>query len=298
MSRERFLGFKSWVLAGFLLSAIVLGAAGTRIVAGPSSMKWERDYDKAIARAQAEKKLIIADMFTDWCALCKDMDRETFGDSKVIQTMADKYVWLKLNTETEEHGERLQQEFAILTYPTVLVLDGSGEEVDRVDRFLGPSQFMEKVRSFVDSPNSLAHLRKALREQPNSVAAHYALAEKLLDQNNYAKARPEFEKVIEIDPENREGKTDLSHYNVALCLASQERFVEAIIQLDLLKDRFPRSNAIADATVLRGQIYRCCNELDKAKAALREYVTKYPTQGHIQEVENLLAAMEAETKGK
>ena len=298
MSRERFLSLESLVLAGFLLSAIVLGAAGTGVVVGPSSIQWERDYDKAIARAQAEKKLIIADMFTDWCALCKDMDRETFGDSKVIQTMADKYVWLKLNTETEEDGERLQKQFAILTYPTVLVLDGGGEEVDRVDRFLGPAQFMEKVRSFVDSPGSLANVRKAVREQPNSVAARYALGEKLLDQNNYSKARPEFEKVIETDPENREGKTDLSQYNVALCLASQERFVEAIIQLDVLKEKFPQSNALADATVLRGQIYRCCNELDKAKAALREYVTKYPTQGHIQEVENLLATMEAETKGK
>jgi len=298
MSGQRFLSLNSLVLAGFLLLAVVLGAVGTGIVAGPSSIQWERDYDKAIARAQAEKKLIIADMFTDWCALCKDMDRKTFGDSKVIQTMADKYVWLKLNTETEEDGERLQRAFAILTYPTVLVLDGSGEEVDRVDRFLGPSQFMEKVRSFVDSPDSLANLRKAVREQPNSVSARYALAERLLDQNNYAKARPEFEKVIEIDPENREGKTDLSQYNVALCLASQERFVEAIIQLDVLKDRFPKSNALADATVLRGQIYRCCNELDKAKAALQEYVTKYPTQGHIREVENLLATMEAETRGK
>src|SRR5437867_3748184 len=210
MSGQRFLSLNSLVLAGFLLLAVVLGAVGTGIVAGPSSIQWERDYDKAIARAQAEKKLIIADMFTDWCALCKDMDRKTFGDSKVIQTMADKYVWLKLNTETEEDGERLQRAFAILTYPTVLVLDGSGEEVDRVDRFLGPSQFMEKVRSFVDSPDSLANLRKAVREQPNSVSARYALAERLLDQNNYAKARPEFEKVIEIDPENREGKTDLS----------------------------------------------------------------------------------------
>ncbi len=298
MSGQRFLSLNSLVLAGFLLLAVVLGAVGTGIVAGPSSIQWERDYDKAIARAQAEKKLIIADMFTDWCALCKDMDRKTFGDSKVIQTMADKYVWVKLNTETEEDGERLQRAFAILTYPTVLVLDGSGEEVDRVDRFLGPSQFMEKVRSFVDSPDSLANLRKAARQQPNSVSARYALAERLLDQNNYAKARPEFEKVIEIDPENREGKTDLSQYNVALCLASQERFVEAIIQLDVLKDRFPKSNALADATVLRGQIYRCCNELDKAKAALQEYVTKYPTQGHIREVENLLATMEAETRGK
>ena len=55
MSRERFLGFKSWVLAGFLLSAIVLGAAGTRIVAGPSSMKWERDYDKAHHRGHVHR---------------------------------------------------------------------------------------------------------------------------------------------------------------------------------------------------------------------------------------------------
>ena len=298
MSGKRLLSLESAVLAAFLLLAVALGTAGTAMLAGPSAIKWERDYNKAIRRARAEKKLIIADMFTDWCALCKDMDRETFGDPKVIKSMADKYVWLKLNTETEQDGERLQKEFAILTYPTVLVLDGTGEEVDRVDRFLAAAQFMEQVTSVVDSPDSLANLRKAVREQPNSVAARYALGEKLLDQNNYTKARPEFEKVIEIDPENREGKTDMSQYNVALSLASQEKFVEAIIQLDLLQTRFPKSDAIADATVLRGQIYRCCNELDKAKAALREYVTKYPTQGHIQEVENLLAAMEAETKGK
>ena len=36
-------------------------------------------------------------------------------------------------------------------------------------------------------------------------------------------------------------------------------------------------------------------KLDEAQAVLREYVNKYPTHGHIQEVENLLAAMEAET---
>jgi hypothetical protein len=50
--------------------------------------------------------------------------------------------------------------------------------------------------------------------------------------------------------------------------------------------------------VLRGQIYHCCNKLDEAQAALQEYKDKYPTQGHIEEVENLLAAMEAESGGK
>ena len=62
--------------------------------------------------------------------------------------------------------------------------------------------------------------------------------------------------------------------------------------------RFTHSNAVADAAVLRGQIYRCCNKLDEAQAVLRDYVNKYPTHGHIQEVENLLAVMEAETQGK
>jgi len=103
---------------------------------------------------------------------------------------------------------------------------------------------------------------------------------------------------MELDSENREGKTDLSQYNVALCLASQEKFVEAIAQLDLLEARFPGSVAVADAAVLRGQIYRCCNKLDEAQAILREYVNKYPTHGHIQEVENLLAVMEAEAERK
>ena len=296
MLSAKLLSFKFLVPAGIVLSAIVIVIMA--IPARPSSMTWERDYEKAIERAQAEKKLIIADMFTDWCALCKKMDAETFAEPQLIQKMADEYVWLKLNTETEEDGKRLQKDFAILTYPTILVLDGQGEEVDRIDRFLSSPKFRETVKSFVESPDSLASLRKAVQEQPNSVSARYALAEKFLNQNNYLKAVPHFQKVIELDPENREGKTDLSQYNIALCLASQEKFVEAIAELDLLEARFPRSDTVADATVLRGQIYHCCNKLDKAQAVLREYVNKYPTHGHIEEVENLLATMEAARDGK
>src|SRR5712691_4192352 len=174
MIRAKLLSFKFLVPAGLVVAAVVL--AITAIPARPSSITWERDYEKAIERARAEKKLIIADMFTDWCTLCKRMDAETFAEPQLIERMADEYVWLKLNTETEEDGERLQKEFAILTYPTILVLDAQGEEVDRVDRFLAAGQFRERARSFVDSPDSIASLRKAVHEQPDSVSAQYALA--------------------------------------------------------------------------------------------------------------------------
>src|SRR6266481_779546 len=72
------------VMAGFIIFALVIGLAVTGIPAAPSSITWERDYGKAIERARAEKKPIVADMFTDWCALCKQMDAETFADPGVI----------------------------------------------------------------------------------------------------------------------------------------------------------------------------------------------------------------------
>ena len=289
---------RNFILAGFVVSAIGLGLIVVNLPATASTITWERDYEKAVERARTEKKSIIADMFTDWCELCKKMDAETFAEPRLIQKMASKYVWLKLNTETEEDGIRLQKEFAILTYPTILVLDSQGEEVDRIDRFLAAAPFTEKIESFVSSPDSLLSLRRKVQEQPDSVSAQYALAEKLLTQNNYAKAGPAFARVVELDPENREGKSDSSQYNAALCLASQEKFVEAILELDALETRFPVSNTVGDAKVLRAQIYRCCNKLDEAQALLREYMDKYPTQGHIQEVENLLATMGAQSDSK
>ena len=298
MSREKFSTLHLSLVLGLAGSAIAIGLATIRLPAKPTAITWERDYNKAIQRAQAEKKLVVADMFTDWCVLCKKMDAETYADPQLIKNIANKYVWLKLNTETEEDGKRLQKEFAILTYPTTLVLDSRGEEVDRIGRFLTANEFTETVQSFTKSPTSLANLRKAVEEHPNSVSSHYALAEKLLEQNNYAKAEPEFQKVVDLDPDNREHKTDLAQYNVALCLASENRFPEAIVALDTLQERFPKSTAVADSAVLRGQIYHCCNELDKAQKVLREYVDKYPTNGHIQEVENLLSAMEEETTGQ
>jgi tetratricopeptide (TPR) repeat protein len=287
---------KLLVPIGIVIAAIAVAAI--TIHSKPSKITWERDYDKAIQRAAAEKKLIIADMFTDWCVLCKKMDAETFADSELNKNMANKYVWLKLNTETEDAGIRLQKEFAILTYPTILVLDSGGEEIDRVGAFQPAPQFQQTVDSFFTSSDSVASLRKAVQEQPNSVAARYALAEKLLNQANFIKAAVHYQKVIELDPDNHEGKTDLSLYNYALCLASQTKFDDALAQLDSLQKRFPRSGAVADATVLRGQIYHCCNKLDEAQAALQEYKDKYPTQGHIEEVENLLAIMGAEDGGK
>src|ERR1051326_1889519 len=94
MARPKLSTLQLLAVTGLVGSAIALGLAATHLPRKPSAITWERDYAKAIQRAQSEKKLVIADMFTDWCVLCKKMDAETYSDPQLIRS--------------EEHTSELQ----------------------------------------------------------------------------------------------------------------------------------------------------------------------------------------------
>ena len=284
---------KARFLLGGAIVAVIIVSALAILNSAPRSIVWERDYEKAIQRAQAEKKIIIADMFTDWCALCKKMDQETFGDPPMTGQMARKYVWLKLNTETEEDGKKLQDEFAIMTYPMILLLDSKGQEIDRINGFLAPQPFKQTVEHHLQNPESLGNVRHRVEEAPDSSELRSALGEKYLDRNDYRKAAAEFQHVIELDPQNHRGKTVGSYYNLAMSLASQTKFDEAIGQLAALEKNFPDAEEMANAHVLRGQIYECCGKKDQAVVVFREYLKKYPHHGYVSQVKDILARMEA-----
>jgi tetratricopeptide (TPR) repeat protein len=258
----------------------------------PRTIVWERDYEKAIERARAEKKIILADMFTDWCVLCKDMDRETFGDPNLIREMGKEYVWLKLNTETEEDGKKLQDEFGITTYPLILVLDSDGQEIDRIDRFLAAEPFKQSVEQQLRDPESLGKMRERVARNPESVELRSALGQKYLDRHSYRMAATQFQRVIELDPQNSKGKTVEAHYNLALSLASQSKFDEALLPLAALEKNFPDNEAMGSVYVLRGQIYECCGKKNEAVTVLREYLRKYPDHSYVNQVQQMLAAME------
>jgi tetratricopeptide (TPR) repeat protein len=258
----------------------------------PRTIVWERDYEKAIERARAEKKVILADMFTDWCVLCKDMDRETFADPNLIRQMGKEYVWLKLNTETEEDGKKLQEELGITTYPTILVLDSDGEEIERIGSFLTAEPFKQSVEQHLQDPESLGKMRERVEKTPESVELRSALGQKYLDRHNYRMAAAEFQHVIELDPQNIKGKTVEAYYNLALSLGSQSKFEEALLQLGALEKNFPDDEAIASVYVLRGQIYECCGKKNEAISVFREYLRKYPAHSYVDQVQQTLAAME------
>ena len=74
-------------------------ASGRTTVA--KTLTW-LDFESGYAKAIKENKILMVDVYTDWCYWCKVMDRETFSDSAVIQKLNSNFVTVKLNPEKDK----------------------------------------------------------------------------------------------------------------------------------------------------------------------------------------------------
>ncbi len=115
------------VLAALLLVASTLSAQG--------AAKWEHDYNAALKRAKAEKKLIFMDLWTEWCGPCLHLQKNVFPTPEAQAALA-KYVPFSSLVEKRDgtpvaEGTRLAGQFRLNAYPTLVILDADGKEVRR-----------------------------------------------------------------------------------------------------------------------------------------------------------------------
>ena len=259
----------------------------------PGRLPWIQSYQQALKQAQQEGKLILAYLYTDWCGYCKKMEAETFTDQAVIDEMSDSYVWLKLNAETDPEGRQLQERFNITGYPGLLLLDGDGQDMERISGFVPAGAFRQRVAAAAGGPDSFVSLLRTASEEPDSIDVQYRLAEEYIERGDFSAAIERLRRVIELDPENGSGKADLSYYYLALSLASQGNEDMALLELDSLESSFPGSDYIADSAFLRGQIHYHSGNRDQAEKVLAAYVQDYPEHIHVSKARDILAEREA-----
>ena len=83
---------KSILLALFTLVSFVTTA---------QEVKW-MTMKEAVAAQKKNKKPIFIDAYTVWCGPCKMLDKNTFSDPKVAETINKKYNPVKFNAEGNE----------------------------------------------------------------------------------------------------------------------------------------------------------------------------------------------------
>jgi len=115
------------------------GRADEASVSGPGVPFVSGGFEEALARARSEKRLLMVDVYTDWCGWCKKLDREVFGSARVAEAARD-VVAVRVNAE--KGGEDVARRYEVEGYPTVLFVDGSGTVVKRVEGYVDAPEML------------------------------------------------------------------------------------------------------------------------------------------------------------
>lgn len=113
-------------------------------------MTWEQYSEAKLAEAQHLNKPVMIDFYADWCIPCLELDHKTFTNKDVINA-TENFVRLKVDLThfDSPQSESLRKKYNIAGVPTIVFLNGSGNEVaaSRIVGYLPPKEFVEKASS-------------------------------------------------------------------------------------------------------------------------------------------------------
>lgn len=103
---------------------------------------WGKSLGRALAQAQKEDKLVLAFFFSQACAACIKMNKDTLNDDSVREHITRYFV--PVQYESGIDSEQFMR-FNITAKPAMLVLDSVGNEIFRKIGFFEPPMFIEKL---------------------------------------------------------------------------------------------------------------------------------------------------------
>lgn len=105
-------------------------------------------FEQVLARAKSEGRPVMIDFFAEWCAACKELDRETYPALEVIEE-SGRFVNVKVDaTNGDDALDVLMERFGVEGLPTVAFISSTGEllPAPRVTGFLEPRSFVVEMK--------------------------------------------------------------------------------------------------------------------------------------------------------
>ncbi len=121
-----------------------IAAAAMEYWPSHSTIEWV-SYDNAFQIAKEEQKAIYVDVYAEWCGPCKLMDKTTFTNDTVVNSLQNDLIATRVNIDDERTGAEVKKKFNIQAMPTSLLLTPDGQEIKRNVGYMNSTQMLEWI---------------------------------------------------------------------------------------------------------------------------------------------------------
>ena len=208
----------------------------------------EGTYADVLQKAKQENKVVMIDFITDWCKWCIETDHKVYTQPEIYEFANTHQINWKVDAEKDE-GIDLAKKYNVQGYPTIIFVDGDGNEIDRIYGYIFADEFLQKMKDYNNGVNTYSSLKSAVEASPDSPEANWKFAEKLISYGDYDGAKPYLEKVVKLDAGNSAGYTDDAEFIIAFNPGEGVSDDQTITTIKTLMEKYPESNSLKDAYI-------------------------------------------------
>lgn len=146
-----------------LLMVLLFVLAGLGVQAqSTDKINW-LTFEEAAELTEKNPKMILVDVYTDWCGWCKKMDKGTFTDPAVVKYVNDTFYPVKMNAENgkrsfnfrgQEYTEQtMARAMRVSSYPNFIVMDAAMENITQMPGYREPEPFLQTLEAVLKQFN-------------------------------------------------------------------------------------------------------------------------------------------------
>jgi thioredoxin-like negative regulator of GroEL len=236
------------------------------------SIRWVRTLPDAFKLARGLNKPVLAYFFVRGSEFCEKMSEGLLADRAVLDE-AEKFVCAHVDSAKDTE---LARKFDVRGAPTILLLDGEGNEMSRVTGLVEKSALLARLSDARRSKLTFREARRLALKDPANVQANWKVAETYLEEGREDLAEPHLRNVIEHDEENRYGYTDNAMFALGFVLGKRGQYAQAVYSFKRLIERWPSFKDKDKALYCLGLSQLALGEKEQGRAALEELVREFP----------------------
>lgn len=273
------------LIVGFLLPAVA--AAATR--------EWLTSVDEAVAKASSNDQRILVDLYADWCGWCKRLEEDVFS-TPAFQDFAADFVLLRVDTEDNGEGSRLQQRFEAYSLPTTLVLDERLTMVAEVKGYAPAAQYIATIEREIGSFDELVRGFERFRES-DDVRVLGILADEMHKRNDGERAAILYRRMIDLGqmPGDQELRV---RYQLIDALRLAARYEDAVKELRDAREtalQMQDTPLVQRFDLLAAQVSLDRGDCERARSELETFLGAYPSSELTRAAKRTLRAIDAES---